>query len=313
MATFVSGELGTGEPMAFDTVLVPTDGSKPAEIAAHRAFALAEALDATIHLLSVVDTRLTEHTTARGGKSRVEERLREQASERVASLEETAAAYNVDVVAAIRDGVPATEIVEYTREHDIDSIVMGTYGRGDFERFAVGSVADSVVRTAPVPVMTVPSRPTDEPGRPEPFAHLLVPTDGSEHAEAAARRGLDLAASLGATVHFLTVVDTALERRFPDLFDDEEAQQEHEEARNEWLAQLATTARERGIDTTTTVLSGKPATEIVEYAREHDVDGIVMGTRGRSGIRRFLLGSVATKVIHTSPVPVVTVRAEEET
>lgn len=297
--------------MAFDTVLVPTDGSKPAEMAAHRAFALAESLDATVHLLSVVDTRLTEHTTARGGKSRVEKRLREQARERVVALEETAADYNVAVVADIRDGVPATEIVEYAREHDIDSIVMGTYGRGDFERFAVGSVADSVVRTAPMPVVTVPSRPTDEPGRPAPFETLLFPTDASEHAEAAARRGLDLAASLGGTAHFLTVADTTLERRIPNLFADEETRRERDELMNERVTSLATVARERGIDTTTTVLSGEPATEIVRYAREHDVDGIVMGTRGRSGIRRVLLGSVANKVIRTSPVPVVTVRAEE--
>lgn len=306
-ATRLEAELA---PMTFETLLVSTDGSRPAEVAAHRAFALAEPLGATVHLLSVADTRLTDHATARGGQTRVRERLRESAREQVSALEDAATTYHVSTVGTVREGVPARELVDYAEHNDVDCIVVGSYGRSGVERLAVGSVADAVVRTAPMPVMTVPSRPDDDVRQDAHIERLLVPTDGSDHAWEAARRGLDLAEALDASVHLLTVADTALERRFPNLFGDE-AEQEREAALNERLEPLVTDARDRGLDATTTIRSGTPATEIVEYAREHDVDGIVMGTRGLGGVRRFLLGSVADSVVRSSSVPVVTVRTRE--
>lgn len=297
--------------MTFDTLLVGTDGSRPAEVAAHRAFALARDLDAAVHLLSVADVRLAANTTARGGTRNVRENLREQAREQVGSLENAASVDNLELVGTVREGIPATEIVEYAETNDLDCIVVGSYGRSGVERLAVGSVADAVVRTAPMPVMTVPSRPGDDVQQDAPIDTLLVPTDGSEHAAVAARRGLDLAAALDASVHLLTVADTSLERRFPHLFADDEARHAREASSNDCLTPLVDDARERGVDATTAIRTGVPATEIVGYAREHDVDSIVMGTRGRSAIHRFLLGSVTTRVVQTSSVPVLTVRNHE--
>lgn len=294
--------------MTFETLLVPTDGSDPAEAAAHRAFALARALDATVHLLSVADTRLAGSSIDAGETPEIQNRLGDEAREQVASLAEEATAADVAAVEAVRDGVPATEIVDYAREQGVDCIVMGAYGRSDVERLAVGSVADAVVRTAPMPVVTVPWKPGDERREQAAFERLGLATDGSDEAEAAARLGIDLGAALGANVHLLSVGDTALVDRFPDLFDDKA---EREERLNQRLSPLRSLARERGVDCVTAVEFGEPAAEIVDYTREHGVDCIVMGTRGRSGVRRVLLGSVASAVVHTSPVPVLTVRGEQ--
>ena len=298
--------------MTFDSVLVPTDGSDSAEAAAHRGFALATALDATVHVLSVADVRLAASTGYTSESPKIRQRLREQASIRVESLASVAAAYDVEVVEAVREGIPATEIVEYATENGLDAIVMGTAGRGSFGRLVVGSVADTVVRTAPVPVMTVSPDTSDDARAEVAFDDLLIPTDGSDAAEAAARRGLDLAEQLGATVHLLAVADTALERSVPAIFDADDADPETLMERvSEHLTVLVTEALERDLEFVTVTRKGIPAAEIIGYAGENGIDCIVMGTHGGSGIKRFVIGSVADKVIRTAPVPVTTIRAED--
>lgn len=146
----------------YDAILVPTDGSDAARKAALEGFALAEALDAKVHVLSVVDMELVNATTYTGTSPKNEARLRERAEENVNALADEAEERGLEAVRATRKGVPATRIVEYADEEEVDLTVMGTAGRGGFKRALIGSVADKVVRTSPVPVVTV--RPDAEDG-----------------------------------------------------------------------------------------------------------------------------------------------------
>lgn len=141
--------------MTFETRLISTDGSDPAEAAAGRGFDLAARLEATVHVLSVVDRSIVTSATYVGESPTICERLREEAREHVASLEREARKQGLDVVSAVREGISAGETVDYADNVDADAIVMGTHGRGRFQRLIVGSVADKVVRTASVPVMSV--------------------------------------------------------------------------------------------------------------------------------------------------------------
>ena len=142
------------------------------------------------------------------------------------------------------------------------------------------------------------------------FATIVVATDGSESVSRAVSVACDLAARFDATVHALSVVDTT------------EVESSPESVTAELREALATQAdealeaitRETDQPVTTAVREGRPADEITDYARAVDADMVATGTRGRHGENRFLLGSVAERVVRTCPVPVLTVRqlAESE-
>lgn len=183
---------------------------------------------------------------------------------------------------------------------------MGTHGRTGVERYLLGSVTEKVVRLADVPVLTVPGTPGGE--APTSFSEVLVPTDGSTQAEAAVSVGVDIAGTYGARLHALSVVEPlslGLDVRSEMIVDA--------------LADAAETAvdgvAERAAGTVTDVETdvryGYPYREVLDYVDENGVDLVAMGTHGRTGVARYLLGSVTEKVVRTAGVPVVTVRAPE--
>jgi len=138
---------------------------------------------------------------------------------------------------------------------------------------------------------------------------VLFPTDGSETATEAAVHAIDLADRHDATLHVLYVVDhERVSRMAPKLGTDhikETLQQEGERATSE----IADRGAAKDIETTTSLREGAPADVITSYADTVEADHIVMGTNGRTGMDRLLLGSVAERVIQTSDLPVTTVKA----
>ena len=140
------------------------------------------------------------------------------------------------------------------------------------------------------------------------YDRILVPTDGSSEGELAVCHALDLAAVHGASVRAVYVVDTARYAGMPMettwegvgdlLYDDGEAA----------LETVRELAAGRDVDVETAVVEGSPSREIITQAEEADCDLVVIGTHGRGGIDRLLLGSVAEKVVRGSSVPVLTVR-----
>ncbi|ELZ22023.1 universal stress protein [Natrinema limicola] len=136
------------------------------------------------------------------------------------------------------------------------------------------------------------------------FETILIPTDGSDHAEAAAETGIELATVHDATVHVACVADTGPlgDLRLPgDATSAEDAMrgraQEHVDA-------IVDRAEAAGLEVTGTVLEGPPEDELLEYAREIDADVIVMGTRGRGGVHRLAMGSVTDHVVRFGEIPV---------
>lgn len=137
----------------YDTLLVATDGSPPAEAAVERAVALAAAVDADLRAVSVVDTMA--YGLADVGSGVALEALREDAEGHVGAVAEAAAAAGVDCTTAVRTGEPARAIAEHAEETGVDLVVVGTHGRRGVSRFLLGSVAERVARTAPVSVLIV--------------------------------------------------------------------------------------------------------------------------------------------------------------
>lgn len=139
---------------------------------------------------------------------------------------------------------------------------------------------------------------------------IIIPTDGSEYAETAAAVGFDLAEKIDATVHVLSVADVTRTEVSSVGGSPPRTADDMTELATEWADALATDAETRGLEAETVVRTGQPAEEITEYAAALDADMIVIGTAGRTGLERRVLGSVTDTVVRTAPVPVVTVRPD---
>jgi nucleotide-binding universal stress UspA family protein len=144
------------------------------------------------------------------------------------------------------------------------------------------------------------------------YDRILVPTDGSDGVERAVGHAVDLAAVHGATLHAVYVINSAgftglpMEASWEGI--DEMLRTDAETA----LATVRDIATSHDVPVETHVLDGSPQREIVRYAEAEGCDLVVMGTHGRGGIDRLLLGSVAEKVVRASNVPVMTVRVGDE-
>lgn len=129
------------------------------------------------------------------------------------------------------------------------------------------------------------------------YEELLVPTDGSEASERAVDQGVELAAEFDATVHFLHVVDVGTEMSASavgNIADD--LTTTLEQMATDALDSATTQAEAAGVPYERAIFEGFPHEAIVEYSTDHDIDLIVMGASGRSGITEQLLGSTAERV-----------------
>lgn len=322
-------------------ILVPTDGSDSATAALEHALEVAVDRDATVYVLNVADTK-TPSLTRLG--THVIDTLEREGEEIVSDAADLAADRGASVSTHVVQGDPREVIVEFATAGVSDSqsddsgdaepvssvvseprsdgsdddrsessvgfdlIVMGVHGRRGLSEYLLGSVTDYVVNRSEIPVLTV--RAADDATQTFPYANVLVPTDGSDHATAAVELGARVADRHGATLHLLSVMD-----ELPEVPGSETARlpEQLEENLHAVLDEEAATARQAGADDVTTAIeTGSVPREVLAYADAEGIDLIVMGTHGRTGIDRHLLGSFTERVIRTSPVPVLTTRRSAE-
>jgi nucleotide-binding universal stress UspA family protein len=147
----------------YKEILVPTDGSGPAQTAIEHAVTLAGLCDARIHGLFVTDSGTLEKVD--GKYPRPADQLESVGEEAIAAVEQLATDNDVEATVTVTSGTAHTEIVQYAEDHEIDLIVMGTRGRQGVERYLLGSVTERVVQTAQQAVLTVdestPAHPAD--------------------------------------------------------------------------------------------------------------------------------------------------------
>lgn len=143
------------------------------------------------------------------------------------------------------------------------------------------------------------------------YKKILIATDGSEYTKNAVDYGIDMAKNTGAKLHAIYVVDTAafasipMDAAWESMY--ELLRQEGDEA----TKYVADKADAEGLEVDRNTIEGHPADEIIKYAEKNSMSIIVMGTLGKSGLDRFLLGSVAEKVVRNSKIPVLVVRGKK--
>ena len=143
------------------------------------------------------------------------------------------------------------------------------------------------------------------------YKKILIATDGSEHTKNAVNYGIDLAKNTGAKLHAIYVVDTAAFASIPMDAAWESMYELLKQEGDEATKYVSEKAEEESLDVEKSTIEGHPAEEIIKYAENNSIDIIVMGTLGKSGLDRFLLGSVAEKVVRNSKIPVLVVKGKK--
>ena len=144
----------------YEEILVATDGSPTARRAVDHAVELAADFDAHLYVVYVVDA--TAYGFADARSDLVRDALTDEGEAAVESAVEAAEAAGVEAESVVVTGSPARDIVAYATDHGVDLLVVGTHGHRGLDRLLLGSVAERVVRTAPMPVLTVRGDGGDE-------------------------------------------------------------------------------------------------------------------------------------------------------
>lgn len=297
--------------IAIQRILYATDFSPASAPAWAQARLLGQLLKAEVLALHVVaPVTLPEgYIPPRLSRELVEAGHRE-AHEELDRLAESVTDPALRVSARVAEGSPAPQILAVAREEAADLIVMGTHGRTGLGRLFLGSVADTVVRLAPCPVITVRRRPDRPEASGLRLARITYATDFSATARAAWPFVVALAEASGAAVDLLHVVFEPV----PDRHLSPEALgamarhlREQGEAEAERFLRDSPLPRER---VHVLIRNGVVGEQIVLWAEARSADLIVMGTHGWSGPLRWMLGSAAHHVIQLAPCPVLTVGPE---
>jgi nucleotide-binding universal stress UspA family protein len=280
-------------------ILLATDGSEDAELAATTVVGLARNTASELHVVHTWRTVPSVHFDALV-RQEMEREAQEVLDEQVKQIEGLGGTV---AQARLSEGGASEEIVALAEEIGVGLVAMGSRGRGRIRMALMGSVSDAVVRHARCPVMVVRWKPVAFP------AKVLLATDGSEEATVATRIVTDLGERTGSEVHVVHVGEIPL-THYPDKFGYRALYEEHEKEARQLLetqvesikAAAATVAQEH-------LRMGKADEHIVVLAEELGADLIVMGSRGLGGVKRALMGSVSDSVVRHAHCPVLVVRA----
>jgi nucleotide-binding universal stress UspA family protein len=309
-------------------IMVPLDGSPLAERALPYAEVLARRSGAALVLMRAVeanvlpgrDTAASRHHVVREAEAYLDDLV-----SRLDPAQTLRAARGVGgVETAVYYGTPQQGIVEEIQLRGADLVVMSTHGRSGLSRLLMGSVADHVLRQAPVPVMLVPAscdrsweaygimdRMDARSGRP---LRVLVPLDGTSYSGEALCVVRDLAQVAPVHITLLSAVELAPTLFYPSgaFGMEEELQNVESEA---MLRRLTLTHDAEDLEDISHYVSVSVAVDtaahaIVDRAARERADLVVMATHGRGGLSRFLMGSVASSVLHDLKCPILLVRGQ---
>ena len=287
------------------TILSATDFSETAANAGILARELARRFSAHLHILHAV-ILLDDPHLDKDRRNQLEELLKSEDELRRKALEESIEEqYGIDITPHMVRGIaPGEVIVETADTLGCGLIIMGTHGRRGLSHFLLGSVAERVLRTSKIPVLTVRG---DVAINPEGISRILVPHDFSDASDQAVREAAAWASSLGARLTLLHIVEPVV---YPEFYSVDVLSEELTERlvdRSEDALRKTAAEIGDGCDIDFRVEIGRAAETIAEIADPKDFDLTVMATKGLSGIEHVLLGSVAESVLRRCNVPMLAI------
>jgi len=304
--------------MTISKIVVGVDFSDQSQVAVEQALEIARTTGASLTLLHCgvvpdeIDVPESMRSTAEAFLGRLNEQV-EHDRTKLHALRERYMGQGVEISHMVMDGFADSKLAEAAKDLGADLVVVGTHGRTGIKRFLLGSVAERTTRLTETNVLV--ARAGDAAGRGG-FDNILVPTDFSENSE----RALQMAVSLARpgtnvtvlhcwTVPPLTGATSASMRAAREIY---------EPIRTSMLAQaqkkgldMLNRASQDGVEFNFRQVEATPADGIQHWLSENDCGLVVMGSHGRRGLRRFILGSVAELTVRHSDCSVMIVHGGE--
>jgi nucleotide-binding universal stress UspA family protein len=290
-------------------ILVPTDFSRHSEAALDRAVDFAKVFDAKIHLLHSHAIPVQAAVPYGVGiPDSVWDGIRKAAEGKLEESRRHVVSDGVEASSELSPALPTEAILAATAEIGADLIVMGTHGHTGLAHVLLGSVAERSIRLAPCSVLAV----RGEEASTSPMSairKILAAVDFSEHADRALDTAVGLVKQFGAELHLVHAFDVPIpmvnpyEVAVPTAFLEEALQ-----AAGSRLDALVQKLAVKGVAATSHLAEVPAASAIADLAEELGTDLIVMGTRGRTGLKNVLLGSVAERTLRHAPCSVLTVK-----
>jgi hypothetical protein len=267
-----------------EKLMVATDGSKYSESAIREAINLAKICSSNLIAVSVVKTNLEFDSVL----PQFVEKAEQDAIKHLESVKAQATKEGVNCITVVSlSEEPYEDIVRHASRNNVDMIIMGTHGKTEMKRLMMGSVTALVIGHAPCNVLVLPLNAKVE------CKNVLIATDGSKYSDSAASEAIGIAKRCGSSLIVISVASSDA-----DLGS----------AINN-VNKVSKIAEEEGIKVKSVVAKGKPYEAIVETSKQKEVDLIVVGSHGRTGLTRLLMGSVTERVIGHAEAAVLVVKA----
>ena len=285
-----------------ERILLATEGSEFSEGAVREAIKLAKRCSSRLHAISVVETNPEYSSLA----PQLVEKSEKQARAYLENVQARAKTEGVDCGLVLYEGESSyRDIADEAEKQKSSMIVMGRRGRKGFKRLVMGSTTAWVIGHAPCSVLVVPRAAQIA------FKNVLLATDGSKYSTAAASEAIGIAKLNKSKLTVIAVVPADLASPADIEFGvgvmEKVSDQMMREAEKNTKA-VKETAQKEGVDVQALVMTGRPANAIIETAKDKDADLIVVGSHGRTGLDRLLMGSVAERVIVLSDSAVLVVK-----
>ncbi len=289
-----------------DRLLLATDGSPFSEGAIREAIRLAKRCSSKLAAISVIETNPEYETIA----PQLLEKAEKAARGHLESVKAQAKKEGVDITTSILEGEDSYNFIsDEAVKNKISMIIMGRRGKTGLKRLVIGSTTARVIGHAPCNVLVVPRAAQVE------FKNILVATDGSRYAAAAASEAIGIAKKIKSKLIVLAVVPSEsmqpMDIVHSQMPRDVIAEKELSVAENSAKA-VKEVAQKEGVAVEAFIMGGKPADAIVQTAKEKNVDVIMLGSHGKTGIDKLLMGSVAERVIVLSSCAVLVVKTRSQ-
>ena len=296
----------------YERILVPLDGSEIAQIALPYAEKLVKTLGSQLILIYVNESDEDRyHHMHQFYLQQMAEAVKRDAER----FEDRQGVGTIKVESVMMAGDPAEEIVEYAHKQDVGLIIMSTHGRSGIKRWAMGSVADKVLRAAKQPIALIRAKVArpDMFGERNILSKILVALDGSKESEAVIPYIEELASKLQADVILLQVIA-------PDyhiyaaggpeygVYAEQQIESMKKFARD-YLEEIVSRLKQSEVTAKAEIVLGTAAETIINYADQTNASLVALTTHGRSGVSRWAIGSVAERVLRAGNTPLLLVRS----
>ena len=277
-------------------ILVAIDGSESSKNALRQAIKLTNSEKCWITVVSVIPPY--EGDLGLTAVGNIIEAMKQPCEKALFEAMEIAKAERALIKTVCEEGDIYERIVDLADAENCDLIVMGRRGMHHLERALVGSVTARVIGHSQRDILVVPENTAIG------WKGIFLTTDGSKYSAAATDSAINFVKSYGGEIKVVSVVDVTEEfmARAPGAVEDLVKKAKG------FVEDVKKKAEAQGVKTETFVREGEPYKVVTNLAKEYDSNVIVVGSHGRSGFRRLLMGSVTEKVIGHSPCPVLVVK-----